>query len=190
MPVEMEAKLKVDSLAPTRQRLQQLGAARIGNHLETNALYDAADSALEKSDKGLRIRTRRNLDNASVDAILTFKGPGQPGAFKNRHEIETHIADGKAMAALLNALGFYESLSFQKKRESWELDACHVELDEVPHLGCFVEIEGNSESSILELQRTLGLEGVRTIKTSYIGLLLNWLKAQGRIERTIVFPEL
>ena len=189
MPVEMEAKLKVDSLAPTRQRLQQLGAARIGNHLETNALYDDPDSTLEQSDKGLRIRTRRDLDNASEDAILTYKGPGQPGAFKNRQEIETHIADGKAMAALLNALGYHQSLSFQKKRESWQLDGCHVELDEVPHLGCFVEIEGDSESSILELQQKLGLAELQTIKTSYIGLLLKWLNERSRGERTIVFPE-
>ena len=188
MPLEMEAKLKVDRLEPTRLRLRQWGASRIGNHLETNALYDTADAALEKADRGLRIRVRRDLENGSEDAILTFKGPGQPGAYKNREEIETHVADPKAMAALLNALGYQQSFSFQKKRESWEWQGCHVELDEVPYLGCFVEIEGASEAAISEVQQKLGLEGIASLKTSYIGLLLKWMKEQGRDERTIVFP--
>lgn len=188
MPVEMEAKLKVDRLEPTRQRLQQLGAVRTGNHLETNALYDTTDAALEKADRGLRIRSRVDLDDGSEDAILTFKGPGQPGPFKNREEIETHVADPNAMAGVLNALGYHEVLSFQKKRESWGLEGCHVELDEIPHLGCFVEIEGASETIITDLQRKLGLEGIASIRKSYIGLLLKWLKEQGREERTIVFP--
>ena len=188
MPLEMEAKLKVDRLEPTRLRLRQWGASRIGNHLETNALYDTADAALEKADRGLRIRVRRDLENGSEDAILTFKGPGQPGAYKNREEIETHVADPKAMAALLNALGYQQSFSFQKKRESWEWQGCHVELDEVPYLGCFVEIAGADEAAILGVQRNLGLEGIASLKTSYIGLLLKWMKEQGRDERTIVFP--
>lgn len=188
MPLEMEAKLKVARLEPTRLRLQQWGASRIGNHLETNALYDTADAALEKADQGLRIRVRRDLENGSEDAILTFKGPGQLGAYKNREEIETHIADPKAMAALLNALGYQQSFSFQKRRESWEWQGCHVELDEVPYLGCFVEIEGADEAAILEVQQKLGLEGVASLKTSYIGLLLKWMKEQGRDERTINLP--
>ena len=92
------------------------------------------------------------------------------------------------MAGVLNALGYHEVLSFQKKRESWGLEGCHVELDEIPHLGCFVEIEGASETIITDLQRKLGLEGIASIRKSYIGLLLKWLKEQGREERTIVFP--
>jgi len=189
MPIEMEAKLKVDRLEPTRRRLQDLGARRLGNHLETNALYDTADTALEKKDEGLRIRHRRNLDDQSEDVILTFKGPGQPGAFKNRLEIETRVTDANAIAGILNALGYREGFSFQKKRESWELEACHVELDEIPHLGSFVEIEGANETIILDLQRRLGLKGIPTIKKSYIGLLLKWLKEQGQNDRTIVFPQ-
>ena len=188
MPLEMEAKLKVERLEPTRLRLQQGGALRVGNHLETNALYDTVDAMLEKADQGLRVRVRRDLENGSEDAILTFKGPGLPGAYKNREEIETHVADPKAMAALLNALGYRQSFSFQKKRESWEWEGCHVELDEVPHLGCFVEIEGADEAAILEVQQKLGLAGIESLKISYIGLLLKWMEKKGRDERTIIFP--
>jgi adenylate cyclase class 2 len=189
MPSEIEAKLKVGDLEATRQKLKTLGAKADGTRLEINTFFDTPDHTLRLADKGLRLRTRRDLDDGKEDAILTFKGPNQPGPFKNRDEIETRVDDPKATAALLEALGFCRDLSFEKKRESWKLDGCHVELDEVPHLGCFVEIEGPDEKSIAALQQKLGLDGLPAVKTSYIALLVAWLNEHGREERDIRFPK-
>lgn len=179
MASEIEAKLKVDDLAPTRQKLSAMGAIPAGTRLEINAFFDTPDHDLRQLDKGLRLRTRRNLESGEEDAILTFKGPNQPGTFKNREEIETHVTDPLAVSALLTAIGYEQGLSFEKKRESWQLDHCHIELDEVPHLGFFVEIEGPDEPTITALQKKLGLDQLPPVKTSYIGLLVQWMKAQG-----------
>ena len=189
MPSEIEAKLKVDDLAPTRHLLKSLGAVLDGTHLELNAFFDTPDLALQRQDKGLRLRTRRNLIDGTQDAILTFKGPNQPGPFKNREEIETRVADPKAAAALLQALGFRQDLSFEKKRESWLFDRCHVELDEVPHLGFFVEIEGPDEATITAVRHKLALDDALPMKKSYIALLLQWMNEQGRNDTAIRFPE-
>lgn len=188
MPSEIEAKLKVDDLEPVRRKLKALGAKADGTRLEINTFFDTPDHTLRRTDKGLRLRTRRDLDDGKEDAKLTFKGPGQPGQFKNREEIETGVDDPKAVAALLEALGFKRDRSFEKKRESWKLDDCQVELDEVPHLGCFVEIEGPDEKSITALQRKLGLDSLRPVKESYIAMLAKWLKENGLEEREIRFP--
>ena len=188
MPTELEAKLKVDDLAPTRRQLQSLGAVATGSRLEVNALFDTPDQSLTRAGKGLRVRARRNLTDHTEDAILTFKGPLQPGTFKSREEIETHVENAAAATALLQALGFQPSLTFEKRRESWELARCHVELDEVPHLGFFVEIEGPDETTITAVQLQLGLAGVPPVKSSYIALLLQYLKDHGRADRVIRFP--
>ena len=41
---------------------------------------------------------------------------------------------------------------------SWKLGGCTVELDELPHLGTFVEIEGPSEAAILKVRDQLQLD--------------------------------
>jgi adenylate cyclase class IV len=62
MPVEIEAKIKVEDHAPTRAKLKELKAKLLGDHLEVNAIFDTEDRALLAEDKGLRVRTARNLD--------------------------------------------------------------------------------------------------------------------------------
>lgn len=188
MPVEIEAKLKVASHDATRQKLRELGATCAGVHLESNTFFDAADRSLLAADKGLRLRVTRHLDGGKQEAIVTFKGPRQPSALKSREEIETRVADPGSMTSIFRALGFEPVLTFEKRRESWQLDECHVELDEVPHLGTFVEIEGPSESAVTAVQEKLDLAGSSPLRASYIGLLMAWLQEHGSSERIITFP--
>jgi adenylate cyclase class 2 len=183
MAIELEAKLKVEAHDAVRQKLRELGAHFEGSRLEINSFFDTQDSSLQAADRGLRVRSRVRRDmTGESDAILTFKGPQQPGQFKNREEIETKIDDAASMIALLGALGFHPTVSFEKRRESWELEGCHIELDEVPHLGCFVEIEAHSETEIQDMQRKLGLHGLPPVKSSYIGMLMKWLREHGGSE--------
>jgi adenylate cyclase class 2 len=187
MAIEMEAKLKVESLDPTREKLRSLGATPAGRRLETNALFDLEGGLLRKGGKAVRVRTRRDLENGDTDAILTFKGPRLEGQFKSREEIETHVADPKAMIAILEALGYRQALSFEKKRESWEIDGCHVELDDVPHFGSFVEIEGPGEKEIAAVQSRLGLESLAAVKTSYVRMMADWIKKTGATNHVVTF---
>ena len=39
MPVEIEAKIKVEDLAPTRAKLKELKAKQLGDYLELNAIF-------------------------------------------------------------------------------------------------------------------------------------------------------
>ena len=192
MSVEIEAKLKVDNHDAARQKLRELGAVPAGRRLEINALFDTDDRSLRACDKGLRVRVRRNLEDGTEDAFLTFKGPQQPGHFKNREEIETGIEDAEALVALLSALGYKRIASFEKRRESWELSGCKIELDEVPRLGCFVEIEGPGEEAISDVQAKLGLARVASVRSSYMALLTDYLQEHGGGEHTgeqiITFP--
>ena len=71
-------------------------------------------------------------------------------------------------------------LSFEKRRETLELDGCKVELDELPHLGSFVEIEGPDEEAVLRVREKLGLADRPIVKTSYIALLMGYLQERGQ----------
>ena len=173
MPQEIEIKVQVKAHDAVRERLIADGAARRERVLETNRLFDNAERALYVAGCGLRLRECRDEHGRAARATLTYKGPKAPGPIKSREEIEFGVEDPEACIALLTALGFKQFLSFEKRRESWQMQECLVELDEVPYLGRFVEIEGPDEAQIRLVQRDLGLGDLPTIAESYIGLLVH-----------------
>ncbi|RME41826.1 MAG: CYTH domain-containing protein, partial [Planctomycetota bacterium] len=157
MAQEIEAKFRVSSHDPVRARLQACGAKPLGCVLERNRIYDRQDGSLRAAGCGLRLRTISQEDGTSGQGTLTFKGPVGPGPFKSREEIETGITDPAALEAILDRLGLLPILVYDKRRESWAWNGCRIELDEVPRLGRFVEIEGPDEKTIAAVRDRLGL---------------------------------
>jgi adenylate cyclase, class 2 len=189
MGVEIEAKMKVDDLAAIRRRLRALHARRIVRRMEINTFLDTPDSSLRRGDRGLRLRVNQPLPRRTCENVITYKGPRKSGKLKIRPEFELTVADAKDAIALLGCLGFYPTLSFQKRRESWRLGRCRVELDELPRLGSFVEIEGPDDRSVMRTRKRLGLEGRPMIFTSYIAMLMEELGGQAPANRFISFPD-
>ena len=173
MPIELEAKFAVDAHEPVRDRLETLGARFVGRVLETNSTHDHRDGRLRGGGCVLRVRGIEVLDGEPRSPRLTFKGPVQRSRFKKRQEIELPLTDADAMRRLLEAIGLAEIFRFQKHRESWRLDDSRVELDEVPRLGRFVEIEAPSESEVRSVQDALGLADAKHITRGYVGLLMD-----------------
>jgi adenylate cyclase class 2 len=187
MAIEIEAKMKVADHAALRTQLQSLGATKVGEFLETNTFFDTEDRSLLAADRGLRIRQNRNVSAGSEQFILTLKGPRLHGQLKSREETEVTVGDARTMTALLDQLGYRVVLSFEKKRESWTLNNCHIELDEIPHLGTYVEIEGPGEEKVMKLREQLGLSDRALVKASYIALLMTYLQEHGQTERHVKF---
>src|SRR5688572_8226205 len=132
MPIEIEAKMKVDGFGQVLAALRERGASELGTHVETDSFFDTRDRALLAADKGLRLRVALDVKTNQVQALLTHKGPVGHGALKKRQETETAVGDVEIMARLLEQLGFVQWLRYQKRRESWKLDDCRIELDELP----------------------------------------------------------
>ncbi|MBK8270734.1 MAG: class IV adenylate cyclase [Planctomycetes bacterium] len=172
MPTELESKLRVDSHEPVREKLRAAAAAYVGRVKETNRILDTDDGRLLNSGCGLRIRRVEILDGNGPKATVTFKGPRVVGKFKQREEWETQLDDADAMTAILAALGFKDRILFEKRRETWRLGECTIELDDVAQLGLFVEVEGPSESAIDAVLALIGLDGDSPIHESYIALLM------------------
>ncbi len=181
MAVETEAKIKVAGLEVLRERLVQLGAKCEGEQLEVNVYFDTAEGQLLKSDRALRLRSIGEKN------VLAYKGPAQKSKYKKRQEIQTAIEDEAALKSLLAELGFGQSLAFEKRRESWLLDKCRVELDSLPLLGEFVEVEGPSEAAIEQVLSKLELDKADPIATPYPILLQDHLARTGNSTREIRF---
>lgn len=183
MAVETEIKLRVDSHTPVRQRLRELGAEPLGTVIEHNVILDRPDGSLRSQGCGLRLRSYPGT--ASGRAVLTYKGPVRPGPMKSREEIEVSIEDGERGSELLRSVGFVPVLTYEKRRESWTIRGCRVELDEPPAIGLFVEIEGADESTIRQVQQELELERQPTVRDSYVRLLADYCERHGIMPREL-----
>jgi adenylate cyclase, class 2 len=175
MPTEIEAKMKVDDLAVVRRRLQSKNAKPHGCVLETNTFFDTPKRSLLHADSGLRIRIAVSAGNKS-HCTVTMKGPLQQHKLKSREEIEFAVDSPKAVEKLFQKLGYQPTLAFEKRRESWTWKNCKIELDELPYLGKFVEIEGPTEKQILSVRKSLGLSGLPLISRGYISMVADYAK--------------
>lgn len=181
MATEIEAKIQVASHQTLQELLTQLGAKCQTQQLEVDIYFDTAEAELLKSDRALRLRC------VDKENLLAYKGPPQQSKYKQRQEIQTSVADANAAQSLLGELGFTQSLVFEKKRQSWLLDDCRVELDQLPLLGTFVEVEGPCETAIEQVLRKLKLEQADLIATPYPILLRDHLERTGNTSREIRF---
>lgn len=172
--MEIEAKIAVADHQGVLEALTSAGAELVGAFVQTDRFFDFADGRLRKGDSTLRLRVMRPMGKASQPAqnLLTYKGSRQEGygGLKVRQEIETFVEDAGAMAEILRASGMVLSLTVQKRRTSYLLGGYQVELDELPLLGRFVEVEGPDAEAIHAVLRRLGLKG-EMITKSYVGLL-------------------
>ena len=187
MPTEIELKVKIEDFIPLRTKLKSLGAKRISLELETNNFFDAPDKHLQKQDRGLRIRVAINQDTNQSHCTVTMKGPLLKGPFKEREEIEFTASDPAAVQTVFENLGFNLTLSFEKRRESWDFAECSVVLDELPYLGKYVEIEGKTEALVTAARNALGLENLPSISSGYISLLSRYLDEHKIANRHIRF---
>ena len=165
MPTEIEAKFKVNDLAPYAQLAQSLNATKQPAITQRDTFFDLPNRSLLKADSGLRIR---QIDNR---AIICYKGPCQGGPYKKRLEIEVPTENHHEAFELLQALGYQQTLMFEKHRTIYLLNSCQVCFDQVALLGNFIVIEGPNQDQITKTRNQLNLAETATITDSYASML-------------------
>lgn len=162
--IEIEAKFYLMNLKRIESRLQDLDARLIQPRVfETNIRFDLPDSGLSSTGQVLRLRQ-------DTETRLTYKDAGtKEQGVVNRTEIEFVVEDFDKAKLFLEALGYQKFLQYNKYRTTYELEHCHIMLDELPY-GNFVEIEGESVESIQGVSDRLSLKWDTAIAASYQAL--------------------
>jgi adenylate cyclase, class 2 len=104
-----------------------------------------------------RVRLTYKADKTEVQEGVT-----------SRAELEVEISDFDTMEAILNRLGFYSYMIYEKYRTTYTLDGAEIVLDEMPY-GNFIEIEGQMDA-IKRLLKSLELEDAPRYTDSYTRL--------------------
>ena len=158
-PKEIEAKYALADAEALRARLVAASAKRVGVADQVDVFYDNGSGKYCEGFCGLRIRRTCAVEpGADEEARITFKGPLESAdGLKVRTELETVLGDGATAEGILAAIGFAPVVTVTKRRESWRLGECDVEIDDVQQAGLFVEVEGPSAEAVREVCATLEL---------------------------------
>ena len=134
--IEIEIKFRVADLRALSRKLQAAGLHIVTRRThEMNTLYDLPGEVLRARRELLRIR------KYGSEWTLTHKSGSKRARHSSRVELETAVADGKSMDAILRALGYTPSFRYEKFRAEWTDGKGQVVMDETP-IGNFCEIEG------------------------------------------------
>lgn len=185
MNIEIETKVKVESLDKIAVRLSDVGGQLECELSQADTYFDDAEGILFASDCGLRLR--KQVTGQAQKVILTYKGPRQEARFKSRQEIEIDVSDFEVAAELLAALGYEKALVFEKRRRVWWLADCAVCLDELPLLGSFVEIEASGEHQIADALDKMKLAHLPHVNESYAQLMREKLVELGSDKKEAFF---
>lgn len=178
--IEVEQKFPLPQAAPVLAALSNLGAALGEPQLQVDRYFNHPARDFAATDEAFRIRSVGDQN------CVTYKGPKLDATTKSRREIEIafapYPASAEQFASMLLLLGFREAGTVRKHRRQaslvWNGQQVEVMLDEVTHLGSFLELEIGAEEAEVPaakeaLQTLADHLGLTTSeRRSYLELLL------------------
>jgi adenylate cyclase, class 2 len=180
--IETEIKFRIEDLSALTSRIRSAGFHLVTPRThEMNSLYDLPSRPLRA--KGSLLRVRKYGERWTI----TFKGRATLGRYKSRREIETEVADGNSLSAILESAGFSPIFRYEKYRSEWSDNHGHLLIDETP-IGNFGEIEGSGEW-IDATARRLQIASAQYITDSYAVLFLKWKRRTRSKAKNMCFAE-
>jgi len=182
---EIEIKFRVREPRALTRQLRAAGFRLITRRThEMNTLYDLPGQVLRKRKQLLRLRKYGSV------WTLTHKSGAVRARHSSRVELETQVADGIRMDAILRALGYSPSFRYEKFRAEWvdgkSADGKgHVVVDETP-IGNFAELEG-PDDWIDRTAATLGIDPSQYITLSYGRLFDIWREQHNSSAQDLTF---
>jgi adenylate cyclase class 2 len=142
---EIEIKLRVKDLESFAKRLTAEGVVLSESISQYDRIYTKGDSVAEfdNSKAGLSVMRVRITDKGAE-----FNMKVQQTREMDNLEHETSVSDPEAVHTILGVLGYTPKVEVRKKRRKGKLGEYEVCLDEVEHLGTFVELEKLTDDEV------------------------------------------
>ncbi|MHA1905969.1 MAG: class IV adenylate cyclase [Candidatus Thorarchaeota archaeon] len=185
---EVEVKLPIFNQESIESALLELGSKKTNTEIQTDVYFNHPSRSFEHTDEALRIRSRSEIteleESSSIPSQkteMTYKGPKIDTTTKTRLELSLGISDVAIAETILEQLGFQNVATLKKRRSFYLLGDTVVSIDDVEHVGLFIELERVVESEdlipsarevIFEQIEKLGLNPKDSIRESYLELYL------------------
>jgi predicted adenylyl cyclase CyaB len=133
-------------------KLDKLGAKKVFDG-DMHACYlDAADGAIKRENKVLRIRTQ------GEKVVLAYKEKNKSEFASSSTETEIDVSDYGTTKSIFLKLGYVVTKEYSKHRASYKLPGFSFEFDTINGIPTFLELEATSEDDIKKACLMLDLD--------------------------------
>lgn len=146
---EYECRILNIDLEKFLSKLESLDAEDKGEKLQRRLVYDFYPVNL---DSWIRLRTNGDV------TTLAIKSLKRTDEFGNTDEEEVVVGDFDTTDRILERLGYHHRNYQENLRHSFKLGNVSIEIDSWPHIPTYVEVEGSSESEVLNALQILGVD--------------------------------
>ena len=151
MEIEYEATFLGIEEDEIRNKLKQVNAVLVRpSFLQKRIVFDLPRTN-EIESAWVRLRDEGNKITLTFKIVSGDKIEGQK-------EIGFNVDDFEKARGFLKVIGCRERAFQENKRELWKVGDTEITIDEWPFLEPYIEIEGDSESSVKNIAEKLGLD--------------------------------
>ncbi len=172
MKTEIEARLLECDVHSMIQKLESLGAKKVGDWLQVRNCYDFNPV---RENSWIRLRTNGKETTLTIKEIGSSKIDGTK-------ECEIVVSDFDTANEILNKLGYGVRTTQENRRIQYNLQGVEIDIDFWPMIPTYVEFEANSEEQIKNICEQIGVSynnltslDVQSIYLQY-GIDLNKIK--------------
>ena len=130
------------------KKLESLKAKKIGEYNQKRYVYDTIPKA---DGKWIRLRTNGKETTLTYKDVTSDKIDGTK-------EVEVVVSDLETTNEFLNKIGFESKAYQENNRIRYMLDDVELDIDSWPLIPTYLEIEGSSEKSVLDMIDKLELD--------------------------------
>ncbi|MCK4517534.1 class IV adenylate cyclase [Candidatus Babeliales bacterium] len=183
--IEVKIQIESDQLKKLQSWLEKhatfVGELRHKEYYLDNPQSTFFFTAREDYKDALRyLRVRFTPQGDSV-CYKDFYVDSETGKTTHCDEIESKVADGRAVLQLLAALGYTNKTLVEKKRKTYLFDDFEIVIDEVTNLGIFVEVELKEQVEnvkagtqlIFDFLKSVGITKFKKQERGYVSMLWN-----------------
>ncbi len=160
--MEIEIRFKINDAGDLRKKLRRLGSKCLERWKGRDIIFDRGNELIPK---GRVLRLRLGMERYGRGK-LTYKEPNRDPVFKIREEFETIVENPEMAIEILKSLGYLPFIQFEKRTELWKYGGTEIYIEQLPKIGCFMEIEG-TEKNIKKVAKTLRFDIQKGVKRSY-----------------------
>ncbi|MFA6074101.1 MAG: class IV adenylate cyclase [Candidatus Woesearchaeota archaeon] len=147
---EIELKILEINIKQIDKKILALGGVKKGKFFVKSESYDFSNKLIKEKNELLRLR------QVGDKVELTYKQHGRKeGKFKVCNELEINPSNFKKTKEILNALDLKTQNYWEKYRTSYVLGNVKLEIDELPGIPPFLELEGDK----CDIEKTVKLLG-------------------------------
>lgn len=148
MKIEYEIRVLEIDKDEIIKKLEILGAVKIGEFNQKRYVYD-----LRPTESGKWIRLRTN----GKTTTLTYKDVVS-NTIDGTKEVEVEVDNFERTNELLEKIGFKNRSYQENLRIQYILNNVEIDIDSWPMIPTYLEIEGNSEKEVIEIQNLLEVD--------------------------------